>query len=258
METLPFLRAIAKLNLPPVERAVALLWYYTATQQFEERTAGELVRDLAEAGFPKMNSGRLEEQLRGSGYVIRGRRSRSFRINLQQRDELDEKYGQFADVRVPKVSDVVLPMELVRNSLPHLERLALQINGSYDFGFFDACAVLCRRVIESLIIQIYLHQRRAEEIRGGGVFLALERLIGKIEADSLIVLSRNAPRYMREVKQVGDTAAHDRSSITLKQDIDDIKLGFRKIVQELLGHAGLPAKPPNVNGEGRPGPVADQ
>ena len=41
-----FARHLAKLNVSHIERAVAFLYYYRETQQFEERSASDLAADL--------------------------------------------------------------------------------------------------------------------------------------------------------------------------------------------------------------------
>jgi len=104
---------------------------------------------------------------------------------------------------------------------------------------FDACAVLCRRLMESLIIEIYIHQKRHSDIQYDGVFFMLDRLIVHVGNDQNIQLSRNIAKTMREVKQLGDTAAHDRTYITPQIDIDDLKARYRRLIKELLLASGV-------------------
>ena len=47
-----FATKLAELDLTHVDRAIALLWYYRQTQEFEERSAFELANDLHDAEFP--------------------------------------------------------------------------------------------------------------------------------------------------------------------------------------------------------------
>ena len=46
---------------------------------------------------------------------------------------------------------------------------------------------------------------------------------------------------MKIVKELGDTAAHDRTYLTKPLDIDDNKLAFRRLIQELLGLSNIQA-----------------
>ena len=117
--------------------------------------------------------------------------------------------------------------------------MVYQINATYEYGMFDACAVLCRRLMESLIIEIYIHQKRHSDIQHDGVFFMLDRLIVHVGNDQNIHLSRNTAKTVREVKQLGDTAAYDRTYITPQIDIDDVKARYRRLIKELLLVSGV-------------------
>jgi hypothetical protein len=93
--------------------------------------------------------------------------------------------------------------------------------------------------MESLIIEIYVKLGRHNEIQHDGMFISLERIIGYIRNDKSIVLGRNSGKTMEDIKELGDTAAHDRTYITRVNDIDDIKFRFRKLIDELLILSGL-------------------
>ena len=234
-----FARGIASLGLSHTERAVALLWYYRQSQEFEERTASELANDLHDEGFPKPNITRLSRDLTRSRFTIKGRRKGSFQIDVRRLSDLEEKYGQLLATKKVDVQDSVVPNDWVRGTRVYLEGLVYQINGSYDYGFYDACATMCRRLMESLLVEIYIHQGRHQEIQNNGVFLGLERLIAHVRADNKLTLGRNTPKTMTEVKQLGDTAAHDRVYVTSKQDIDDVRARYRRMLQDLLQASGI-------------------
>jgi hypothetical protein len=234
-----FANRLARLDLQHVDRAIAFLWYYRHTQQYEERTPSDLALDLRDEGFPKPNVTRLEIDLKKNTFTIRGLRKGSYQLDIRKIEELDQKYLPLLNKREVKVSDNVLPTDWFTGTRSYLEQLVHQINGSYEFGWFDACAVLCRRLMESLIIEIYISKKRHTEIQVNGAFFALERLIGHIRNDKTIALSRKAPSTMDEVKQIGDTAAHDRTYITQPIDINDIKVNYRRLIQELLVLSGI-------------------
>jgi len=226
------------LHLHHVDRAIAFLWFYRHTQEFEDRLASELSDDMSEDGFPKAHVTRLNGDLLRSRYVVRGVRPNSFRINIRYLDELNQRYLPFVEAQLPPIQDNFLPSAFVSGTGAYLEQIVREINGCYQFGFYDGCAVLLRRLIESLIIEVYVHNRRANEIRDQNSFFMLDRLINFIVADRTIVLARNTPAAMQEIKQLGDTAAHDRNYITPQIDINDIRYSYRRIIQELLVLSG--------------------
>lgn len=234
-----FTKGIASLKLSHTERAIALLWYYRQTQEYEERTAYDIANDLHDEHFPKPNTTRLNRDLAHSRYTIKGRRKGAFQIDVRRLADLEKTYGQFLQTKKVDVRDSVIPIAWVKDTRVYLERVVHQINGSYDYGFYDACATMSRRLMESLIIEIYIHNKRHHDIQNNGVFMGLERLIAHIRADSNLTLGRNTPKTMTEVKQLGDTAAHDRVYVTNKQDIDDMLARYRRMVQDLLVASGI-------------------
>lgn len=234
-----FSRRIAEVATTHLDRALAFLWYYGYSQEYEERSPAELAGDLHDEGFPRPNVTRLRDDLRKSPFAVRGSRKGSYKLDLRRKGTLDEQYQELLNIKVVKVTSSVLNPGLVANTRGYLVRLVHQINGTYDFGFFDGTAVLCRRLMESLLIEVYIHEKRTDDIRQGGAFFQLERLITYIQQDSLVVLSRNAPKTMTEIKQLGDTAAHDRVYTTQQADIDDLKARFRRLIQELLALSGI-------------------
>ncbi len=234
-----FAQKIAQLNLKHVDRAIAFLWYYRQTQEYEERSASELANDLHDEDFPKPNITKLKERLRKSRYTVRGSQINTFQLDVRRIPELDKQYSSFLNIKKYPTRDSIIPSDWVRDTRPYLEKIIYQINGCYEFGAFDCCAVMSRRLMESLIIEIYIKSSRQHEIQDNRVFLPLEKLISYISSDRKVSLNRNSPKTMLDVKQIGDTAAHDRVYITHEQDINDIKLKYRRLIQELLILAGI-------------------
>jgi hypothetical protein len=234
-----FARELARKRLSHTDRAVALLWYYRHTQEYEERSAGELATDLHDEGFPRPNVTRLTAELRRNQSTARGKRPGTFQIDVRRLERLEAEYLPLLGIRHVQVAGAVLPVDVVAETRRYLERLAFQINGTYESGFFDASAVLCRRLMESLIIEVYIQRRRHEEIRHNNYFISLDRLINHVKNDRSIPLGRTTGGTMDDVKHLGDTAAHDRTYLTTQTDIDDLKLRYRKMIVELLEISGL-------------------
>ncbi|MEQ9009252.1 MAG: hypothetical protein RLP12_15320, partial [Ekhidna sp.] len=198
-----------------MDRAIALLWFYRQTAQFDERSASELAVDLEEEGFAKPHVSRLKNSLKRSRFTILSRNGKAHRINIANIAELDRKYGQLMNLTVLEPSNSILPLEWAIGKRQYLEKIFRQINGAYDVGYYDACAVLMRRMIESLIIEIYIVAGRRSDIQAGSSFLQLDGLISKITNDNQITLARATPKTMREIKDICDTAAHNRTNVTI-------------------------------------------
>jgi len=221
------------------ERALALIWFYRETQQYEERSAAELAKDLREEGFAQINVSRLDDSLRRSRFLVRGRQAKTFQINLRRLTELDQRYENLLALKRVNVTENVIPTTWVAGTRSYLEQLVYQINGTYEYGFYDGCATLCRRLMEILIIEIYISQKRHQEIQTNSMFLPLEKLIAYIQNDRQIVLDRNNIRTMNEIKLLGDSAAHNRTYITRQEEIDEIKPKYCRMINELLLLSGI-------------------
>lgn len=105
----------------------------------------------------------------------------------------------------------------------------------------DRDAVLARRLMESLVIEVYTSRGRDSEIKRDGRFVPLDTLIGKITADPTLHLGRQTSKTMTAMKDLGDAAAHDRTYITQQLDLDDAKGRSRKLIAELLALSGIHA-----------------
>lgn len=229
-----FSEKLAELGLTHVERTVAFLWFYRQTGEYEERSASALANDLHEDDFPKPNITRLNQELIKSKYTVRGKQKNTFQIDIRKVSELDEKYKTLLKIKRYQPNDSILPDSFVSGTRKYLEDIVRQINSCYELGLYDCCAVMCRRLMESLIVEIYIQGGRKSEIQNSGSFMMLDNLIKYICNDTKVTLSRNSPKTMNEVKQIGDIAAHDRTYITEQTDIDDMKLKYRRLIRELL------------------------
>jgi hypothetical protein len=155
------------------------------------------------------------------------------------RARAQEKLGEPGTPGAPKDTGSVIPLGLA-TARGYLEKVVLQLNASYDAQLYDCCAVMCRRLLETLIIEVYEHCGRAPEIKGSdGNFLMLSGLAGYFENDKAFNVGRNGMKGLRDFKSLGDLSAHNRRFNARKEDIDRVRDGLRVIVEELLHLAKL-------------------
>jgi hypothetical protein len=134
----------------------------------------------------------------------------------------------------------VLPFSLVRGTRGYIERIVHQANGSYANGWYDACAVMLRRLLETLIIECFEHQRISAKIKNpSGDFVHLGELVSRTLTEPAWNLGRNARRALPKLKDVGDKSAHSRRFTAHRADIEGLAADVRLVVQELLYLAGL-------------------
>lgn len=136
--------------------------------------------------------------------------------------------------------NAVVPSILFRGTRGYLERIANQANGAYSQGWFDASAVMIRRLLETLIIEAFEKHGRASEIQNqDGDFFYLRDLIAQTVACTAWNLSRNTKKALPRLKDVGDKSAHSRRFNAVRNDLDSIRADLRGVAEELLSLAGM-------------------
>lgn len=138
------------------------------------------------------------------------------------------------------INDYIIPLKLFKKKRGYIIKTINQINGTYEKGYYDACAVMIRRLIETLIIEVYEYNNISEEIKdNNGDFLFLSGLIPKINNEKNCNISRTAKVTLDKIKKLGDSSAHNRRFNAHKRDIDSLKLDLRILIEELLTLSGL-------------------
>lgn len=134
----------------------------------------------------------------------------------------------------------VIMVSLVRGTRGYIERVANQINGAYENGWYDACAVMLRRLIETLIIETFEKHELADRIKGPtGDFLLLRDLIDKLLKEKTWNLGRATKQALPKLKDIGDKSAHNRRFNAKRGDIQPLITDIRTVVQELVYLAAL-------------------
>jgi len=137
-------------------------------------------------------------------------------------------------------SEQVLPFSVVRGTRVYIEKVANQINGCYEKGWYDACAVMMRRLVETLIIEAFESYNIDNNIKNSnGDFLYLGDLIDRTLNETAWNLSRNVKKALPRLKTIGDLSAHCRRFNAHYGDIEPIKDDFRVVIQELVYLAKL-------------------
>ncbi len=141
---------------------------------------------------------------------------------------------------MPSRSELVLAKSLVKGTRGYIERVTNQINGTYENGLYDACAVMIRRLIETLIIEAFEFHKIGHKIQdANGDYHHLSRLIPATISETTWTLGRNAKKSLPELKDLGDLSAHSRRHNAHRGDIDKIMRDLRIVTQELIYLANL-------------------
>jgi hypothetical protein len=151
-----------------------------------------------------------------------------------QSDSADE------DTDTKPATEHVLPFDVVKDTRGYLEKIVNQANGCYEKGWYDACSVMIRKLVELLLIAVYEEKKEAATIKeADGNFLMLADLVGAITARNDWNLGRETKKALPLVKALGDASAHHRHYFARKADVDKVLPGLRLAVEDLLHQAGF-------------------
>lgn len=134
----------------------------------------------------------------------------------------------------------IIPLSYVRNTRDYIKKLVNQINGCYEKGWFDACAVMIRRLCEILIIEVYEARGMITKIQdANGNYFSLEALIRSVTNEPSWNLNRFTKQSLPKVSDAGNLSAHGNRYNAHLADIELLIPGLRATVQDLILLSGI-------------------
>ncbi|MGH7050239.1 MAG: DUF4145 domain-containing protein [Acetobacteraceae bacterium] len=237
-----FFEVLSKSDRSNAEKALAVLWYFDQGYPDVAKTARQLTKLLGDhhAGAPNQTA--LAEAIRKTRLANESKNGFSLKPGSRKmiRRWLPELDG------IQPVMDHAsgyLPESIWKNTRGYIEEVCRELNGSFHHAYYNAAAVMLRRLIETLIIEAYEHLNREKEIKNGaGNYLMLsdlaERACGE-NGHSGINLGRDSKKALKEARDVGNWAAHARRFLANAGDLTRHQQGTRLLAQELIQIADL-------------------
>jgi hypothetical protein len=205
-----------------------------------EMSVWEIAKLMTSFGLGNPNRARLEAKLSRSPFTLRG--NNGFKLRAGARDAIRQSLPGAFEPAPPEINleTGYLPRQVWNKTRGYFEKVCRQLNGSYQFGFYDAALVMIRRAAETLIIEAYEYLKREGEIKDAeGNYFMLGELVNRSSAAGGLSLGREAKAALKEMKKLGDRSAHNRRYNAVKADLDDIRGGVRVVADELINIASL-------------------
>ena len=227
-----------------VERAKLVCYYFYKEKNINSFDMLNISEYLVNFGYNKPNCSRLKNNLiKGKNKYFIVCKSDNTKIEFIPAilELLDDNYGEYWDDKetIDSSSEVIDEMKFCgkRN---YLTKLIQQINASYKNNCYDACAVLIRRLFEVLLILAFQNNNIDHLIkdRSGTGYFMLDKIVEIAKNDPTLKISRNKMKY-DEFRKIGNFSAHGITYIASSKDIDDIKIEYRVMLEELYNKAGL-------------------
>jgi hypothetical protein len=117
----------------------------------------------------------------------------------------------------------------------YLRDITIEINTAFRNGAYNACSVMLRRLLETLIIKAHTRNGTTEMATNrDGEFYHLGKLIDDVTANQIFGLTRSAYEAMPDLKRLGDWGAHNPSVLVRHTDLEPLKAKARLCFEELL------------------------
>ena len=123
----------------------------------------------------------------------------------------------------------------------YLVAVGRQANGCYLSEWYDGCAVMMRRLLESSIIEAFEAKKLDSNIKDSktGDFFQLTALIDAALREKTWNLPRNVRKGLPDLRDLGHRSAHNRYYLAKKPDIDKHAGVYREAVEAFLHLATL-------------------
>jgi hypothetical protein len=229
--------ALGRADLTACERAVVILWSEAQNGSPGLTTYG-LSKKMKQLRLGNPNRARLERDLKRSPEVITVRDR--FQIKVGRTEQIRKLIGDFEDRPIVDLSLAYIPEQIWMGTRGYVEKVAIQLCGCWQQKFYDAAAVMLRRLAETLIIEAYEKLGRGEEVKDQDQnYFMLGSLVDRSCGANGIGLGREAKAALREIKENGDRSGHNRRANAVRPELERIRSGARTAVEELIYIAEL-------------------
>jgi len=241
-----FARQLKKQDLNMVTETAAIMWYRHYSIGMAQSVSYEtLISNLEEAGlyvYSDIVHRQLALEIAKNIFIVKIQNN--YKLHPRRIDELTEKFQSLTELPPPVILfthfiDPITISECGSFKLLFTELLR-EINNAYQHELYDACALLCRRVIETLLISVFENIDQSDEIINSesGRAINLSAMIGKANSGVFFKLDKNTKAALDIICELGNNGAHGLITVR-KKHIDVIKDSIDSAVNELLDKAGI-------------------
>lgn len=226
-------------SLPEVEKVCYLAFFYLQTNKVQEFTAADADGWLTGSGYAAPNRSRLSLRLSSSRDTVKGQRG--FRLAPKFVHALERQFPTLSEKSQEVFDDGTILAELeYKATRGYVEKIAKQINASYEHNIFDGCAVLMRRLVEVLLILSYRKLGIENAIRDAqGNYQMLEAIICNAKTNPTLDLSRNSKSSLDIFRELGNFSAHKIEYTCHREYLQPHIQKYRALITELLYKSGL-------------------
>lgn len=135
------------------------------------------------------------------------------------------------------LSNSLFPQSIFQGTRKYLIESAKEACSCYDFGLYNSCLFMIRKITEILIIELYESKGIQAKIKNSkGDYFQLSDLIGSVTNEQSWKLTKIVKENLPKIKLLADSSVHSKRFSTKKPDIDGLKTNVRIVFEELISH----------------------
>lgn len=130
-----------------------------------------------------------------------------------------------------QVENIIIPNEVINKLPDKIQKIVNEIIGCYEHGYYDACSVMCRKVVDnSIYIKFNMDGKENILKDQNGRFYGLPKKIELAKQESYI--SSQHAGLLSKIKLFGDVGAHSYKINLLENDLKDNVFPIVRLVLE--------------------------
>ncbi len=244
MKILDFIDLMNLKNKSEVERTKFICYYYFKETNIAQFTMTSISTYNEQFGFNKPNTSRLKEKLiKGKDKILLPSKEHKGTLEFIPvvMQSLEREFGGiWNDTQTINSNSELIEEAKFCGKRSYLDKLIKQINFTYANNCFDACAVLMRRLFEVLLVLSYQkHGIESAITNNQGNHLMLEGIVKDAVQNKTLNISSRVCKNFDTFREVGNNSAHSITYTAGKKDIEDIKINYRVMMEELYNKCEL-------------------
>ena len=224
-----------------IEKTGLLAFYFYKTENVIQFSSKDISYWFDSLNLGRPNISRLIKNIIKSPLFIKGNGNDTYQLHPKSIEAYENEINWFDETSEEiSFNGAIIPREVFTKTRGYIEKLAEQINASYENNIFDGCAVLMRRLIEILLIHVC--QNTGQENRiidSSGKYKNLSTIINEVKSNPSINLSKYTNDCIDNFRILGNFSVHKIEYNCRRDDLKKIALDFRATVEELLYKSGI-------------------
>jgi len=218
-----FIQKSDLINKSEVEKAKLIIFYHSAVLGTNELMPSQIAEILENEGFAKMNVSRLQRNMKKSKDFAKGSGKGAFKLGVKVLKQLKSDLPEITQTNESvEAEETIIPNSVFEKTRGYLEKMCIQINGSYEHNYFDGCPVLMRRLLEMLLIMTYQKNSKESEIQDApNEYKNLNFIINYTKSNNQFHLSKGTLDTMDDFRKLGNFSSddHDHASFVSTTDV---------------------------------------